>query len=336
MKKILYLGNKFFRYKKVKSVLETLEPLLGEICEVKSASDKKNKAHRFLDMLFYFFKYGIRADKIIIDVYSTQAFYFALVFGSLSAFLNKRFVLFLHGGNLPSRYERNPRIVTFLFSRAEHIVAPSNYLTEFFESKGFELSLIPNIVAIEDYKFKKRRKVRPAILALRGFGKPYNPLMTLKSISILKDHVSDVRLLMLGNKDEHHYKEVVEFVRENSLEDYVDIKPKITRLEWLKLSEGYDIMVSNPVIDNTPVSLIEGMALGMCVVSTKVGGIPHMFSDNECALIRSNDHVELSMSILRIVADPGYARALSINGNKKASDFTWESVRKYWEIILNS
>ena len=334
MNKVLYLGNKFYHYKRVNSVLETLEPLFSEFCNIKTASDKKNQVLRFLHMVFYFFRYGLKADKIIIDVYSTKAFYFAYIFAKFSLFFNKKYILFLHGGNLPDRFHRSPFMTKAIFKRAYRIIAPSFYLQSFFQDKGFKVIRIPNIIELVKYSFKLRKKVEPRLLALRGFGKPYNPLMTLKAVNELKIFIPDIQLLMMGNKEDYHYKEVINFIEKNHLQNIVTIQPKCTREEWVVLSQDYDIMISNPVIDNTPVSLIEGMALGMCIITTNVGGIPNLVSENECLLLESNDVAALTQGILYLIRQPDYACQLSINGRKKAEEFDWKIIKEKWMEVL--
>lgn len=314
--------------------METLEPLLGEFCDMKTASGKENQMLRLTEMIYNFFRYGIKSDKIIIDVYSTLAFQFALILGMVSHIFGKHYILYLRGGNLPYRYKKNPRIVAWLFGRAHHIIAPSHYLAAFFRDKGFNVQIIPNIIELKEYPYYERKHIRPRLLSLRGFGKPYNPLMTLSAINQLKNKYTDIKLLMLGNEDEHFCKDVLQFIQDNKLQPFVEIRPKMPKKDWITLSRDYDILVSNPVIDNTPVSLIEGMALGMCVVSTNVGGVPYLVTDKECGLVASNDHEALADKIAEILTNPEYANQLSMNGRKKAEEFDWGHVKPLWEEVL--
>lgn len=334
MIKVLYLGNKFYSYKKVKSVLETLEPLLAEFCEIKTASDKQNQLHRFIDMLYHFFRFGIKADKIIIDVYSTKAFNFAYILSILSKLFNKKYILFLHGGNLPSRYERSSKKVTKIFKNACYIIAPSPYLKSFFHEKGFEIKLIPNIIELEKYPFVNRKNIRPNLLAIRGFGKPYNPLMTLQAVNELKKSVPNLKLLLLGNSDEYYYKEVIDYIQKNQLNNIVTVQPKCTRDEWVFLSSDYDIMISNPIIDNTPISLLEGMALGMHIISTKVGGVPYLVSENEINFVESMDYINLYEKILIILKnDLIYSKKIQ-NARFLSQSFSWSVCKNKWYDIL--
>jgi glycosyltransferase involved in cell wall biosynthesis len=335
MNNVLYLGNKFFKYKNVKSVMETLEPLLSEFCTLKTASDKEHQGLRFIDMLYHFFRYAPQADKIIIDVYSTKAFYFAYAFAQLSKIFCKKYILFLHGGNLPHRYAQSQSMVEAIFSKADAIIAPSPYLKTFFESKGYSVQHIPNIIELEQYPYKCRDTIKPRFLALRGFGKPYNPLMTLKAMLEIKKSYNDFHLLMLGNENEYYYKDVVAFVQKHNLTENILIKTKMTRDNWVKLSQEYDIMISNPVIDNTPVSLIEGMALGMCVISTRVGGVPYLLNEGyDGFMISNNSAEELVFKIKFLLHQDKIFSFISNNARKKSEEFSWENVKNIWLKIL--
>jgi glycosyltransferase involved in cell wall biosynthesis len=160
--------------------------------------------------------------------------------------------------------------------------------------------------------------------------------MTLKAATILKEQNLDFKILMIGSKDEFYYNEVINYISDNSLNDIVEISEKISKEEWIYKSQNYDIMVSNPDIDNTPVSLIEGMALGMCVISTSVGGVPFLFSDLECSFVPKNDHEALASRINSLLINSDYANKLSKSGRRKAEEFDWNNVKEYWIHVFNT
>jgi glycosyltransferase involved in cell wall biosynthesis len=224
-----------------------------------------------------------------------------------------------------------------IFSKAYKIIAPSVYLKNYFEERFFFVEHISNIIELEKYPFKLRENLRPNILAIRGFGKPYNPLMTLKAVNEIKYLIPKLKLLMLGNQDDFYYNDVINYIAGNQLQDMITIKPKCSRDEWVTISKDYDIMISNPIIDNTPVSLIEGMALGMCIISTNVGGVPFLVVDGENALlVKDNDAVFMSNVILELCNDIEKARSLSWNARQRAEEFDWSKNKMYWYSIINS
>ncbi|MBD0778094.1 glycosyltransferase family 4 protein [Maribacter sp. ANRC-HE7] len=336
MKKVVYFGNKTSKFQSAKSTLETLEPLLSKIVHIRTYSDKVNKLFRLFDMLMGFLTNVRAADHIVIDVYSTKALIYAEMIGLLSRIFKKNYILVLHGGNLPAVFSQGKKAMKYLFNGALHIVAPSHYLKTFFETKGYTVQLIPNIIQLEQYPYLERAKVRPKILALRGFKKVYNALMTVKAIHILKKRGIPVELRLLGNTDEEHYNEVVTYVSEHNLQDCVTILPKQEKSVWIEESKDFDIMVSNPIIDNTPVSMLEGMALGMCVITTNVGGVPYLVTDHkEVLYVASNDATGLADKIQELITDEKLAHGLSQQGRLKAEEYDWNHVRGQWEKLLS-
>ncbi|MBU2907272.1 glycosyltransferase family 4 protein [Arenibacter algicola] len=336
MKKVVYFGNKTSGFQGTKTTLETLEPLLSEIVDIKSYSHKKNKLFRLLHMIMGFLRNVNTADYIIIDVYSSTALRYAEIIGYLSRVFNKNYILVLHGGNLPKVYDKLEQRINRLFDGARHIIAPSHYLQSFFESKGFTVQLIPNVIELEQYPYLKRTKIRPKILALRGFKPVYNPMMTVKAIKTLKEQGISPELRLLANSDEEHYNEVLNYIKDNKLQDCITVLPKQKKTVWIEESKNFDIMVSNPIIDNTPISILEGMALGMCVITTNVGGVPYLVKDEEEVLyVESDDSKGLADKISELLTDNNMAIKLSTNARRKAEQFDWISVKTLWEKLLS-
>ena len=96
-------------------------------------------------------------DLILIDTYSSSAFYYAWICGMLAFFLGLPFILILRGGDLPARLARSPRLVATLFNRASAIVPVSAYLDKVF-GKSFKVTSIPNTIKIADYPYFPRRR----------------------------------------------------------------------------------------------------------------------------------------------------------------------------------
>ncbi len=66
---------------------------------------------------------------------------------------------------------------------------------------------------------------------------------------------------------------------------HVDFWASVEKSEvpaWL--AKG-DIFLNTTNVDNTPVSVIEAQAAGLCVVSTNVGGIPFLLENGKDALL---------------------------------------------------
>ena len=103
-----------------------------------------------------------------------------------------------------------------------------------------------------------------------------------------------------------------------------------------KLASG-DIFLNTARIDNTPVSVLEAMASGLCVVSTNVGGIPYLVRGEYEALLVPSDNAEsMAGAIRRIIVEPNLSRRLSINARHKVEQLDWSAILPRWEKLLSS
>lgn len=334
--KILYIGNKLSKHGYSSTTIETLGALLkDEGFDVSYASSKKFKPFRFVDMLFTTVKNASKVDYVLIDTYSTQNFWYAFFVSQLCRILNIKFIPILHGGNLPQRIKKSYFFAKMIFNNAYYNVAPSNYLLKNFETFKFpNLLLIPNSIEIENYKFKQRtNEIKPFILWVRSIDPIYNPEMALKVLQNLKIEYPSAKLTMVGP-----YKGMNEIQFHTIINQYnsdVNVTGKLSRTEWIKLSENCDIFINTTHFDNTPISLIEALALGLPVVSTKVGGIPYLVKDAETALlVNDSDDQAMTKAIIQLIQNPDLAKQLSNNGRKLAEKFDWEIVKKQWKEIL--
>jgi glycosyltransferase involved in cell wall biosynthesis len=96
-----------------------------------------------------------------------------------------------------------------------------------------------------------------------------------------------------------------------------------------------DIFLNTTNVDNTPVSVIEAMACGLCIISTDVGGIPYLLQQEQDALLVPPDDADaMARAVHRILTEPGLAEHLSRQGRQKAEDFDWSVIMPKWEELL--
>ena len=331
---ILYIGNK--RKKKTKSPT-TLEGLVkyleSENYRVYSSSEKSNKISRLLDMCFSVFQYRNKIDYLLIDTYSTSNFYYAFFTSQIARLFCIKYIPILHGGNLPSRLDRSKLISNLIFKNSYKNIAPSGYLKHEFEKKSYKVELIPNVIDIEEYKFKERSNIEPKLLYVRAFSKIYNPIMAINVLRKLSLKYPNVKLCMVGPIKDNSFNEVEDLVDKLNLQDNIEFTGYLTKKEWHKKSNDFDIFINTTNVDNTPVSLIEAMALGLPVVSTNVGGIPFLITHQaDGLLVEKNNVDEMVDTIISLIE--GNNQSLAMNARKKVESFTWNVVKHKWLKIL--
>lgn len=334
---ILYLGNILSKRGGSVGFIETLTPKLSQRYELRAFSDKKNKIQRLRELLGSIYKFRKQASVVLVDTFSTQAFWFAVAAAALCRFLNIPYVPVLRGGNLPARLQQWPRISTWLFSGASAMVVPSTYLQGTLKVAGFEPTYIPNFIELSNYPFRLREAIRPKLLWVRAFHTIYNPMMALDVLTILKRRFPQTEVCMVGADTDGSLAYVKEAIAERNLEASVQITGRLLKEDWIALSADYDVFINTTHIDNQPVSVIEAMALGLPVVSTDVGGIPYLLTqDGNGMLVKDGDAAAMASAVEQLLMDSALARRLSQNGRSSAEGFAWERVSAKWFDLLDS
>ncbi len=331
---ILYIGNNLTKKTNYATSMDILSNLLkSEGFTIYKSSSKSNKVLRLLDMCFAILHYKNKIDYVLIDTFSTSNFYYALLISQLCRLFNLKYLPILHGGNLPYRLHHNPTLSSLIFNNSFQNIAPSGYLKHEFEIKGYTTLLIPNVIPIIKYNFKNRLRLLPKLLYVRSFAKIYNPTMAIEVLKELKKTYSKAVLCMVGPDKDGTLNDVQLLIDRYELHDSVEITGVLSKSEWHKKSEEFDVFINTTNVDNTPVSVIEAMALGLPVVSTNVGGMPFLVENNkDGVLVEKNNAVEMATRIIEILEKNNIS--LAKNARIKAESFDCNIVKNKWVEIL--
>lgn len=287
-------------------------------------------------MLWLVFSNRKAADFVLIDTYSTQNFWYAVAVGKFCRLLKLKYIPILHGGELPARLQRSSEASKKLFGNAFLNVAPSLYMKTLFQQAGIvNVKYIPNSIHLENYRYTERMSVQPKLFWLRAFAKIYDPMLAIKVLEELLPDYPAAELCMLGPKKDESYNECLKYVRRKNLP--VKLKGRLSKSEWINISEDYDIFLNTTGIDNTPVSVIEAMALGLPVVSTNVGGLPYLISaDIDGILVPPKDPSRMAAAVKNILKDPDRRLQRTRAARKKVETFDWRLVKRQWISLLGA
>jgi len=333
-RKIVYIDNFLSEHGSTPTTGTTLTALFElEGYNVIRAGTKINKRERLFEMLG-----AIRANKdalVLIAVYSTSAFYFAWACARLCRLLGVQYIPCLHGGNLPERIAKNPGLCAQIFAHSRTNVVVSGYLQDCISKKGWPSVLIPNSINLQAYPFLLRNAVLPRLLWVRSFHAIYNPTLAIKIVHALAASYSNISLTMVGPDKDGSLEECKKLADELHVSERINYTGRLPVEEWVKLSAPHDIFINTTNFDNLPVSVIEAMALGMPVVSTNVGGLKYLISDNvNGILVNPGDENEFVAAIGRILNDVPFTKKLSEQARQTAELFDVVHVMELWNKLL--
>jgi glycosyltransferase involved in cell wall biosynthesis len=276
-------------------------------------------------------------EVVQVDVYSGPAFFWAEAACWVLRRAGKPYILTLHGGKLPAFARRRPGRVRRLLASAAVVTAPSRFLVEQMRDYRGDLRLLPNPLQVTAYPFQVRRQPRPQLVWLRAFHRIYNPSLAPQVVSLLAAEFPEVRLTMVGPDKDGSLQQCRELSQSLGVTErirWVNAVPKADVPEWI--SQG-DIFLNTTNFDNTPVSVLEAMACGLCVVSTNVGGLPYLLDDGQDSLlVPPDDPRAMANAVRRTLTEPGLAERLSRGARMKVEQFDWTVILPQWEELLRT
>jgi glycosyltransferase involved in cell wall biosynthesis len=324
-----------------RSVCEDLaEQLTSAGWDVTTTSSESQRLWRLMDMLRTAWAHRRRYEIAQVDVYSGRAFVWAETVCAVLRRARKPYVLTLHSGNLPLFARQWTRRMITLLRSAAVVTAPSPYLLQQMTQYRADIRLLPNAIDIGAYSFRLRRAVQPRLMWLRQFSFPevYNPLLALNVVKMLVGEHPDIRLTMVGTDNgEGEVDRFQEFLSKEGLAGHITLpggvsKPHVPH--WL--NKG-DIFLNTTNTDNTPVSVVEAMASGLCIVSTNVGGIPYLLQhEHDALVVPPNDASAMAQAVHRLLTEEGLAERLSLNARRKAEQLDWSVVLPKWTSLLTA
>ncbi len=323
----------------VRSVSEELALRLAKRgYPILTTSDQPNRYLRLPFMLRDVICHRHEYQVATVEVYYGWAFLWAEIVCWSLRLLKKPYVLTLHGGCLLDFARRWPYRVRRLLLSAQAVTTPSTLFQTTFSPWRSDIVYLPNAIEIAHYPFYHRVSPRVNLIWLRAFEKLYNPLLALRAFLLVLDEFPHARLTMIGpDKGDGTRQEVESQSSRLGLDSHIRILGAIPKVDVPYHLAQADIFLNTTRYESFGVAVMEAAALGLCIVSTRVGELPRLWeADAEALLVASDNAVEMAYAIRRILTDKHLSSKLSLNARHKAEQFDWSIILPQWEVILDS
>lgn len=265
-------------------------------------------------------------DVFHIHCCSNWGFLPAVVGVSVGRRLGKRIVLTYHGGGGEKFFDRHPKLVRHFLTRTDANIVLSGFLAQVFEKHGLPFVTIPNILELDDSRFRQREMLQPNYICTRAHEPLYNIPCILRAFRKVQSIRPEATLTLVGGGSEH--ENLVRMAEELGLQN-VTFTGRVANEDIYTYLDRADIMLSAPTVDNMPVSVLEAMNAGLLVISSKVGGVPYMVKNNSTGLLfDSDDSDALAGKMLWAVDNQTVARAIALQGHKAVSRYRWENIKE--------
>ena len=233
------------------------------------------------------------------------------------------------GGDAEAFFARQFRWIRLSLRHAREVIVPSGFLRAVFARHGVAASIVPNVVDVEAFHPAEQLPLRPHLIVTRNLEPVYDIAMAIRAFAEVVPSHPDAHLTIAGSGPERAALERT--VAELRLGDSVRFTGRLDNAELPELYRSATLVLNPARIDNMPNSLLEAMASGVPIVSTNVGGVPHLVEDGETALlVAPGDAHAMAQAVRRVLDDPALGRRIAAAGVVASRRYAWGAVRAEW------
>jgi glycosyltransferase involved in cell wall biosynthesis len=269
-------------------------------------------------------------DADVVHVFSASYFSFVLApwpAVRVAGLLGKPVLMNYRSGEAPDHLRRSALARRTLAAVAMNVV-PSRFLRDVFAGFGITATIIPNVVDVERFRFRRREPLAPRLVSTRNFEPLYNVACTLRAFARVQQRYAEASLTLVGGgSEEPRLRALATSLGLRRLTFAGRMAPGDI---WRAYADA-DIYVQTPNIDNMPTSVLEAYASGLPVVTTEAGGVPAILTDGEHGLLAPlDDDRAIADAVCRLLEDRALAARVTTNARARAEACTWPAVRGQW------
>lgn len=216
--------------------------------------------------------------------------------------------------------------------RAFRMVAPSYYLKSVIMQWGIpkdRIEVIPNSVklpfeAISRETARSTFNLSGTVIVSVGRFVPWKGFETLiEIVPSLSSEIKDLNILLIGSGPEEEY--LKSRVKALGLEERVRFIGIVPHKKIFSYFLAGDIFLLNTAYEGFPHTVLEAMAVGIPVITTKAGGNPEIVSHKKDGiLVEFNNRDELKKAVFTLYRDSKFKNTLVENAKRKAVLFSKE------------
>jgi glycosyltransferase involved in cell wall biosynthesis len=208
--------------------------------------------------------------------------------------LKVKTIFHLHGGSFDQFYTHangpQKAAIRFILRRPDILIALSQYWHDFLSELAPDstIRILPNPIDSTTLgSFSTRESIKNHSVVLLGcLGKRKGHFDVLKAMPMVLTKFPDTQLYFAGvDENLGATEQLRELARENNFSNNVHFLGPVSGQDKLKLLGEAGIIILPSYGENMPISVLEGMAAGKPVITTKVGAVPEVITDNENGIL---------------------------------------------------
>ncbi|WP_199232180.1 glycosyltransferase family 4 protein [Rubrivivax albus] len=235
------------------------------------------------------------------------------------------------GGEAGPFLAKSAAVVRASLRHVARLVVPSGFLQDVFARHGIRSEIVPNIVDLQ--RFRPGARVGEAqIIVARNLEPIYDNATAIRAFAQVHARHAGARLVLAGTGPEEG--ELRALAASMGLQAVVEFAGRLDRDTMAARLRASRIALNPSRVDNMPNSVLEAMASGVAVVSTRVGGVPYIVEHGRTALlVPPADPDAMAQALLALLEDEGLHERLRTQALTEVQAYTWEAVGPQWAAV---
>jgi glycosyltransferase involved in cell wall biosynthesis len=190
--------------------------------------------------------------------------------------------------------------------RTRNVFITSGYAADALPPEGsYRQFVVNNPVGDRLFRIRNDPKA-PRVLVVGGTRQRKDPMTAVRVMERVLAEVPDATMHLLGPPSGMSLdREVEDYVATHGLKDRVRLLGLVPEEVLFAEYANATLLLLTSLEETAPVSIAEAYAVGIPVVGTAAGGIPHMVKDGETGFVRPVGDVEgLAGAVIRLLTSP--------------------------------
>ncbi len=252
--------------------------------------------------------------------------------GLIAYFSREKYQVYCRGSDIYLAKGWKKLMNKLVLKNAERIISLTKDMQKRIRNDySLESEILPNGVNLEDYrgsKEKREGKIRKdfSILYIGTLKKIKGVNYLLEAFKKIEERDPFVQLRILGDGPE--IKNLENLVKELKIKNINFLGAKKNK-EIPAYTLISDLLVLPSLSEGFPNALLEGMASGLPIIATKVGGNSEIIREGGNGfLVEPKNSKALEKVILKIYKNKNLQREISKNNLKEVKKYSWEKIAK--------
>ena len=241
-------------------------------------------------------------------------------------------VLHLHGGYLDQLYRQSGAalrwLMRFCFSHASRAIVLSDGFRGKFAGlvdddrvRAVYNGILPTIYeACKDTQRSDRGSRPCTVLFLGGLFESKGFFDLLRSVPHVLEQTTDVRFVFVGDNSFPEARRAMDWAKENGIESYVKFTGPRSGADKTRVFQESDIFALPTwyPLEGQPVVVIEAMAAGLPVLTTRHATIPDILGEDGALYVNQHDPADIAEKLLQLLGDETLRKSM---GQKNQNRF---------------